>query len=170
MTIAQVMNQVLPLLSPSGQIRRPDLVDAFVRSMKENSTADVSILAYYANVLVATRPPAILSAFTQSSGPLILRAWHARCLKSPEVEGCIRLMRQLILIYRSLPLTLSLLAELKLGKLVVRTISVFSDSETKALAIACEKQWRGLLNTAEGKCLLLLAGQRRGGLLLVWLK
>ncbi|KAG0331071.1 hypothetical protein BG000_011242, partial [Podila horticola] len=142
----------LSFLLRGGGIVNPYDIDAINGLMEQTSNDDGR--KYILNALLSTKSPAVQERFVDSQGLGILRSWIIEARKSPKESHNADLLLKSMLVLKSLPISITILSECKLGK-SVRILAADNeiDPDIKREASELENQWRQLVDGQATKSL-----------------
>ncbi|KAF9312696.1 hypothetical protein BG003_006005, partial [Podila horticola] len=142
----------LSFLLRGGGIVNPNDIDAINGLMEQTSNDDGR--KYILNALLSTKSPAVQERFVDSQGLGILRSWIIEARKSPKESHNADLLLKSMLVLKSLPISITILSECKLGK-SVRILAADNeiDPDIKREASELENQWRQLVDGQATKSL-----------------
>ncbi|KAG0020544.1 hypothetical protein BGZ82_011570, partial [Podila clonocystis] len=140
----------LSSLLRGGGIVNPNDIDAINGLMEQTGNDDGK--KYILNALLSTKSLAVQERFVDSQGLGILRSWIIEARKSPKEPHNADLLLKSMLVLKSLPITITILSECKLGK-SVRLLAADSeiDPDIKREAGELENQWRQLVDVQATK-------------------
>ncbi|KAF9304026.1 hypothetical protein BGZ74_002543 [Mortierella antarctica] len=140
----------LSFLLRGGGIVNPNDIDAINGLMEQTGNDDGK--KYILNALLSTKSPVVQERFVDSQGLGILRSWIIESRKSPKEPHNADVLLKSMLVLKSLPITITILSECKLGK-SVRLLAADNDidPDIKREASELENQWRQLVEVQATK-------------------